>query len=63
MSKYTPEIGDVVTTPATTFPMTVEAFNPNTMLCTLVGFAPGSVELTRVEWCAFDVTLVPAEAE
>ncbi|WP_188556544.1 hypothetical protein [Hymenobacter glacieicola] len=56
-----PKTGDVVTTPETTFPMTVESFDPNTMTCALVGFAPGSAELTRLDQvCAMELKLVPS---
>jgi hypothetical protein len=61
MPNYTPKPGDVVTTPEATFPMTVESFNPADMSCALVGFAPGSTELTRLDWvCAMDLKPVAA---
>lgn len=61
MPKYVPAPGDVVTTPEATFPMTVETFNEFDMTCSLVGFAPGSAELTRLSRvCAME--LAPATA-
>jgi hypothetical protein len=63
MPKYLPKPGDVVTTPEATFPMTVESFNQADMTCALVGFAPGSAELTRLpRVCAMELTPATAAA-
>lgn len=61
MPTYTPKPGDVVTTPETTFPMTVEAFDEQRNLCALVGFDPQTNELLRLpQVCAKEVFIVPA---